>query len=194
MSATHHARDLETNFASDAFSQQLAEVARVIASRDVLGSRRQTFYVSFDGWDHHHNLLSNHATKLASLSRGLQSFRDALVEIGAFDDVTTFTISEFGRSLKSNGSGSDHGWGGHQIVMGGAVRGAQVYGRYPDLSPSNPLNIGDGIYAPTTSTDEYFAELALWLGLPAAQLDYVLPNLRTFHSASNKNPPLGFVA
>jgi len=117
---------------------------------------------------------------LPVLSQGLLSFRNALSDLGLFESVITFTVSEFGRSLTSNGSGSDHGWGGHQIVMGGGIRGGQVYGRYPKLSSLNPLNIGNGVYAPTTSNDQYFAKLALWLGVPLSKIDYVLPNLRAF--------------
>lgn len=193
-SAQALAPELHKKFSSDPFSQRLAEVARLIAARETLKSRRQTFFISFDGWDHHHQLLSNQAAMLPMLSRGLKSFRDALLALDVFDDVTTFTISEFGRSLASNGSGSDHGWGGHQIVLGGSVTGGKIYGDYPDLSASDTFHIGDGVYAPSTSTDEYFAELALWLGVPVGQLDYVLPNLSAFHVASREKPPLGFLA
>ena len=114
---------------------------------------------------------------LPMLSRGLKSFHDALQDLDALSDVTTITTSEFGRSLISNGNGSDHGWAGNQIVMGGAINGGQLLGEYPDLSADSPLHIGGGVIAPTTANDEYFAELALWLGLPPAGLRYVLPNL-----------------
>ena len=192
--AAQQAPTLRTQFPADPFSRGLAEIARLIAARDSIGSRRQIFFVSFNGWDHHHQLLSSHATMLPILGQGLKAFRDALVELGVFDNVTTFSISEFGRSLTSNGSGSDHGWGGHHFVMGGSVKASQICGSYPDLSQSNPLNIGDGVYAPTTSTDEYFAELALWLGVPASQLDYVFPNLRAFYSPATESRPIGFLA
>ena len=86
-----------------------------------------------------------------------------LVELGVFNEVTTFTTSDFGRTLTSNGKGSDHGWGGHHIVMGGSVNGGSIYGDYPILSATNPLDVGRGVYAPTTSVDEYFAELARWV-------------------------------
>jgi uncharacterized protein (DUF1501 family) len=186
--------DLQSKFAADPLSQQLAAVAQIIAARDTLESRRQIFYVSFSGWDHHHQLLSSQAIMLPVLSQGLLSFRDVLRELGVFNDVTTFTVSEFGRSMVSNGSGSDHGWGGHQIIMGNAVAGAKIFGNYPDLSQSSPVNIGDGVYAPTTSNDEYFAELALWMGVPFSQLDYVLPNLHAFRSPNQEAAPLGFFA
>lgn len=193
-SAEELAPEFQERFASDPFSQRFAEVTRLIAARKTLRSRRQTFFVSFDGWDHHHQLLPSQATMLPMLSQGLKSFRDALLALGVYDDVTTFTISEFGRSLASNGNGSDHGWGGHQIVLGGSVIGGKVYGDYPDLSASGAFHIGDGVFAPSTSTDEYFADLALWLGVPVSQLDYVLPNLRAFRAANLKNPQLGFLA
>ncbi len=186
--------EFKTRFAPDPFSADLQQVARIIAARSKLGARRQIFFVHFDGWDHHHKLLQNQAMLLPILSRGLAAFRDALIEHDAFDDVTTFTMSEFGRSLESNGSGSDHGWGGHQILMGGAVRGEHVYGHYPNLANGSPLDIGRGVFAPTTSTDEYFAELALWLGIPESQLQYVLPNISAFYLPSNNVPPLGFLA
>ncbi|MDH3350923.1 MAG: DUF1501 domain-containing protein [Gammaproteobacteria bacterium] len=186
--------EFKTRFAPDSFSTDLEQVARIIAARSRLGVRRQMFFVHFDGWDHHHKLLENQAMLLPILSRGLAVFRDALIEHDAFDDVTTFTISEFGRSLESNGSGSDHGWGGHHIVMGGAVHGGRIYGHYPHLANGSPLDIGGGVFAPTTSTEEYFAELALWFGIPASQLQYVLPNISAFYSPSSNVPPLGFLA
>ena len=111
-----------------------------------------------------------------------------------FDQVSTFTISDFGRTLTTNGKGSDHGWGGHQMVMGGAVRGGQIYGDYPTLSSSSPLDVGRGVYVPTTAVDQYFAELALWFGVTQSDLPLVLPNVRRFYSASDASPPLGFLA
>jgi len=186
--------EFKTRFALDSFSADLEQVARIIAAQSKLGVRRQIFFVHFDGWDHHHKLLENQAMLLPMLSRGLAVFRDALIEHDAFDAVTTFTISEFGRSLESNGSGSDHGWGGHHIVMGGAVHGGRIYGHYPHLANGSPLDIGGGVFAPTTSIEEYFAELALWFGTPASRLRYVLPNISAFYSSSSNLPPLGFLA
>lgn len=183
-----------TRFAPDSFSADLEQVARVIAARSRLGVRRQIFFVHFDGWDHHHKLLENQAMLLPILSRGLATFRDALVEHDAFDDVMTFTISEFGRSLESNGSGSDHGWGGHHIVMGGDLQGARIYGHYPHLANGNPLDIGGGSFVPTTSMEEYLAEMVLWLGTPVSDLPYVLPDLSKFWSVSSRTPPLGMYA
>lgn len=182
-----------TRFSPGPFSQSLRQIARVIGARGALGAARQTFFVSVGGWDHHDEVLANQARMLPQISAGLMEFRDALVELGVFADVTTFTTSDFGRTLTSNGKGSDHGWGGHHIVMGGAVRGGRIYGDYPVLSASSPLDVGRGIYAPTTSVDEYFAELALWFGVSAGDLDTVLPNVRAFHSPGSATAPLGFL-
>jgi len=186
--------EFKTRFASDSFSADLERVARVIASRSRFGARRQIFFVHFDGWDHHHKLLENQARLLPILSRGLAAFRDALIEHDAFDDVTTFTSSEFGRSLESNGSGSDHGWGGHHIVMGGGVHGGGIYGHYPDLAKGSSLDVGGGCFIPTTSMDEYLAEMVLWLGTPVADLPYVLPDVSRFWSARSGMTPMGMLA
>lgn len=185
---------LNTQFSPDNFSQSLRQIARVIGARDALGVSRQTFFVTVGGWDHHDDVLDNQANMLPAISAGLQEFRDALIELGVFDEVTTFTSSDFGRTLTSNGKGSDHGWGGHHIVMGGAVNGGSIYGDYPILSPNNPLDVGRGVYAPTTSVDEYFAELANWFGVPASELDQVLPNVRSFYSPESNAQPIGFLS
>jgi uncharacterized protein (DUF1501 family) len=185
---------LSTDFSPGPFSQSLRQIARVIGARDALGATRQTFFVTVGGWDHHDDVLDNQANMLPAVSAGLQEFRDALVELGVFDEVTTFTTSDFGRTLTSNGKGSDHGWGGHHIVMGGSVNGGSIYGDYPILSSSSPLDVGRGVYAPTTSVDEYFAELARWFGVPASELDQVLPNVRSFYSPESNQSPIGFLS
>jgi uncharacterized protein (DUF1501 family) len=183
--------EFNTRFASDSFSKDLEHVARIIAARKKLGASRQIFYIHFDGWDHHHHLLDSQAEMLPILSRGLAAFRAALIEHDAFDDVTTFTTSEFGRSLESNGSGSDHGWGGHHIVMGGGLNGGGIYGQYPDLANGSPLDIGGGCFVPTTSMDEYLAEMVLWLGVPVSKLSYVLPDVSRFWSGGSRVTPMG---
>ena len=122
------------------------------------------------------------------------SFRDALQELDVADQVTTFTTSDFGRTLTSNGKGSDHGWGGHHVVMGGAVNGGSFYGEYPEIYPGSPLDVGRGIYAPTTAVEQYFAELALWFGVTPGELDTVLPNVRTFYSPESGESPLGILS
>jgi uncharacterized protein (DUF1501 family) len=184
---------LATPFSATPFSQALHQVARVISAREDLGASRQTFFIQFGGWDHHDEVLANQANMLPVVSQGLVEFRQALAELGVFDQVTTFTTSDFGRTLTSNGRGSDHGWGGHHIVMGGAVNGGAFYGDYPELQPASELDVGRGIYAPTTAIDQYFAELALWLGVAPGDLDTVLPNVRNFYSPESGDSPLGFL-
>ncbi len=184
---------LTTGFSPGQLSQSLRQIARVIGARNALGANRQTFFITVGGWDHHDDVLDNQAEMLPAVSVALREFRDALVELAVFDQVTTFTISDFGRTLTSNGKGSDHGWGGHHVVMGGAVNGAQLFGQYPEISVGNPLDIGRGVYAPTTATDEYFAELALWFGVARSDLDQVLPNVRRFYSPESSSAPLGFL-
>lgn len=183
--------DFKTHFYPDSFSKDLEHVAQVIAVRNKLVARRQIFYIHFDGWDHHHHLLENQAKMLPILSRGLATFRDALIELDVFDAVTTFTTSEFARSLEPNGGGSDHGWGGHNIVMGSGLNGGKIYGQYPDISKSSPLDTGGGCFTPTTSMDEYLAEMVLWLGIPLSDLPYVLPDLSRFWSAKSRDAPIG---
>lgn len=185
---------LVATFGQDPFSLGLQRVAEVIGARDALGVNRQTFFLQVGGWDHHDDVVDRQAVMLPLIAAGLQSFRNALVELGVFDDVTTFTISDFGRTLTSNGKGSDHGWGGHHIAMGGAVNGGQIVGTYPELSASSPLDVGRGIYAPTTPVDAYFGELASWFGVAPADFDYVLPNARRFISPETEPRPLGFLS
>ena len=183
-----------TNFSPGPFSQSLKQIARTIAARDPLGACRQTFFVQVGGWDHHDDVIDNQAAMLPAISAGLKEFRDALVEMGVWNDVTTFTISDFGRTLTSNGKGSDHGWGGNHLVMGGAVSGGTVYGDYPLMSSSSPLDVGRGVLIPTTSVDEYFAELALWFGVASSDLTQVLPNVGNFYAPGSATPPLGFMS
>lgn len=185
---------LSTGFSAGPLSQSLRQIARVIGARTALGASRQTFFVTVGGWDHHDELLNNQAAMLPAVSRALMEFSSALRELDVFNEVTTFTISDFGRTLTSNGRGSDHGWGGHHIVMGGSVNGADTYGSYPELMANSPLDTGRGVYAPTTSTDQYFAELALWFGVAPSDLDQVLPNVSRFYSPGTGTGPLGFMS
>ncbi len=184
---------LSTTFSDNLLSQNLRQIARIIGARGPLGATRQTFFITVEGWDHHDNVLDNQATMLPGVSRALMEFRDALVELDIYDSVATFTSSDFGRTLTSNGKGSDHGWGGHHIVMGGAVDGGKIFGDYPIISGSSNLDVGRGVYAPTTSVDEYFAEIARWFGVADSDLDQVLPNIRAFYSPGSSSSPLGFM-
>lgn len=184
---------ISTWFADDYFSQGMRQIARVISARERLGAARQTFFVQIGGWDHHDEVLDNQARMLPIVSKALYSFNAAMKEIGLFDEVVVFTISDFARTLTSNGKGSDHGWGGHHMVMGGPVKGGQTFGTYPHLSQNSPLDTGRGVYVPTTATEPYFAELALWFGVSPGELDSVLPNIREFYAPNSGTAPLGFI-
>lgn len=192
--ALNTAPAFSTQFAADNFSQQLQKVAKAIAANKTLGMQRQTFFVQFGGWDHHDDTLRNMRQMLPALSQGLAAFQATMQELGMTNNVTTFTTSDFGRTLSSNGKGSDHAWGGNHMIMGGAVKGGKIYGDYPSLSLSdNPLDTGRGVIMPTTSVDVYFAELALWMGVSPGQLADILPNIGRFYAANSKQAPVGFM-
>lgn len=186
--------DLEgVQISGGSLGDQLKMVLKTIRARAGLGVRRQTFFVELGGWDLHSLLLEPHRLLLKQLDDALGDFQTALNADGMADQVTTFTASDFGRSLTSNGQGSDHGWGGHQIVIGGAVNGGRIYGEYPDLYEDSPLDVGRGRIIPTTSVDEYFAELACWFGVSRQQLPMVIPNLHRFYDLTQVEQPLGFM-
>lgn len=185
---------LSTNFNPDnRLSIDLSLVARTIAARETLQFRRQVFFIVVGGWDHHDEVINIQNQMLGDVSQAIGEFQAAMNELGTTDCVTTFTISDFARTLTSNGNGSDHGWGGNALIVGGAVNGGEVYGLYPDLGLQSNLDVGDGILIPTTSTDEYFAELALWMGVAPSDLSLVLPNLSNFYAASSNEAPIGFL-
>jgi len=176
-------------------AQQLQMVARLIAVRDRLdtNTRRQVFFVRLGGWDTHNSQLadsddSGHPALLRQLDRALGSFQAALTELGEQNSVTTFTATEFGRSLTPNGSGTDHGWGGHNLVMGGAVQGADIYGLMPQLTRDSIDTVANNRVIPTTSVDQYSATMARWFGLNSSEIASVFPNLRNFSQSD-----LGFL-
>lgn len=180
-------------FPDNALGRSLSQVARTIAGRKVIGAKRQVFYVQWGGWDFHDNVLNSMDAMIPVLSAGIKAFYDATVALGISDKVTLFTASDFGRSLTSNGMGSDHAWGGNQIVVGGAVRGKKIYGEYPDLALNSSLDTGRGALIPTTAVDEYAAELALWMGVQRGDLNMVLPNIGRFYDVRSTSGPLGFL-
>lgn len=184
-----------TSFSSDPFnfSKNLRMVAKTIASRQVLNMNRQIFFINFGGWDHHDEVLNSQAVMLNTVDTGLHEFYSVLEEMGLSNEVTTFTISDFGRTLTSNGNGSDHGWGGNYMIMGGAVKGKDIYGTYPSLALGSNLDVGRGRLIPTMSSDEYFAELALWFGVEKSELSLILPNITNFYNISNNQAPVGFM-
>lgn len=168
-------------------------IAKTINIREELGVKRQIFFVDYGGWDNHDELLDTQANLLTEVDNALGSFNAAIAEMGLQNQVTTFTISEFARTLTSNGNGTDHAWGGNMFVMGGAVSGKKIYGQYPQLALDSNLEIGNGVLVPTTSADEYFAELALWYDVPASGLLDIFPNLGNFYSVNSANNPIGFM-
>jgi uncharacterized protein (DUF1501 family) len=179
--------------AENSLALQLKAVAETIAARDGLSKKRQTFFVQAGGWDHHGSLEA-HPAMLGQVSEAIGQFQQAMVELGVDDQVTLFTGSDFGRTLTSNGGGTDHAWGGHQMVVGGSVDGGKFFGTYPSLELDNELDTGRGRFIPTTSVDEYVADLALWMGVAPRNLsDLVLPNLSNFHDVVADGAPLGLM-
>jgi uncharacterized protein (DUF1501 family) len=181
---------LPTNQAQNRLAGQLRMVARMIATRSSLGSKRQVFFVGLGGFDTHDNQLTTQPDLLASVAGALAYFNGALDTINASSLVTTFTASDFGRTLTSNGDGSDHGWGSHHFIMGAAVKGKNFYGTFPIMGLNNNDEVGSGRLLPSTSVDQYAATLASWFGVSSdADLRTVLPNIGNFNA---KN--LGFMS
>ncbi|MEM7102731.1 MAG: DUF1501 domain-containing protein [Bacteroidota bacterium] len=184
---------LNTAFSNNELSQRLKMVARTINVRQQLGVSRQTFFIRFDGFDNHDELLNNHTALMQAVNAGLSEFQAALAEMGVENDVTTFTISDFARTLTSNGNGTDHAWGGNVLVMGGKVNGQDIYGAYPSLALNSDIEVGGGVIIPQISTDEYFAELALWYGVSSSDLALLFPNIGNFYNTMSTDPPIGFM-
>ncbi len=172
----------------NALSVQLNMVARLISVSQQLGIKRQVFFVSHGGFDLHSLLSNRQPLLLQTVADSLRSFYDATVELGVADKVTTFTGSDFGRSIVNNDDGSDHGWGSTHFVLGGAVKGKQFYGKSPVYANNGPDDVGQGRLLPTTSVDQYAATLASWFGVTDGQMSTVLPSIGNF---STRN--LGFV-
>jgi len=169
-------------------ANQMKIVARLIGARAALGVRRQVFFVSLGGFDNHNLLMQDHPNLLQRINDAMTAFYAATVELGVADKVTTFTASDFGRTLSSNADGSDHGWGSHHFVMGGAVNGKKFYGTAPKVSIQSADQVGQGRLLPSTAVDEFAATLARWFGCSPSELPGILPNVGNF---SNTN--LGFV-
>ena len=183
---------LSTQFSTTGISRQLKMVAESIAIAGGLGMARQTYYITFGGFDNHGELLNNHSARLSLLSSAIGEFYQAMNELGMSENVTTFTVSDFARTLTSNGFGTDHAWGGNALVFGGAVNGGEIYGQYPSLALNNELELGNGVLLPELCTDEYSAELALWLGVDSSELEDIFPNIANFYTPGSGNP-IGFL-
>jgi uncharacterized protein (DUF1501 family) len=171
---------ITTVFPATQLGRQLSTVAKLIASRAELEMQRQIFFVGIGGFDSHDDQNQNQPGLLGGVSDALAAFHSATVDIGVANSVTAFTQSDFGRTLTSNGDGTDHAWAGNQLVVGGAVNGREVYGQYPVLEIDGPLDVGGGRMIPSTSADQYAATLAKWFGIPDRDLDTVAPNLLNF--------------
>jgi uncharacterized protein (DUF1501 family) len=169
---------LATPFNADnPLAMQLQMVARTIGARSALGARRQVFFVSLGGFDTHDFLPDQHPQLLAAVADALKSFQDAMAELQVTQQVTAFTASDFGRTLTSNGDGSDHGWGSHHFVVGGAVAGGRFHGVLPSVSVNGPDDVGQGRLLPTTAVDQLAATLAKWMGVSDTDLPLVVPNI-----------------
>lgn len=166
--------------ANNNLAQQLQAVARIIAARGTLGVQRQVFFVSMGGFDTHDNQNRTQADLMARLSHAIGYFDTVLGTLGLRDSVTLFTGSDFGRTFTTNGDGTDHGWGAHHFVYGGAVNGREIYGRFPQVGLNHNDEVGSGSFLPGVSVDQIGATLGKWFGVSDSSLDSVFPNLRNF--------------
>ena len=190
------------NTFTSGLGSQLKMIARMIeaGNRSALaggfGMKRQIFFCSVGGYDLHTGqtpgpggtTVGAHANLFAEISQCMYAFQRAMEQLGLSNNVTSFTASDFGRTFPSNGQGSDHGWGSHHLIMGGAVNGQRTYGKFPTLAVNGPDDTSTGRWIPTTAIDQYFATLATWFGVDNSNLSTVFPNLGRFAS-----PNLGFV-
>lgn len=187
--AIQTAPPMTTAFPDSSLAQQLASVAEIISVRQALNASRQIFYVTMGGYDTHSAQAATIPALHTQLAEGIAAFNSAMVELGLNNDVTLFTCSDFGRTTGDNGDGTDHGWGAHQFVVGGAVNGNRIYGEMP------PLDLGLETYTesrgrliPSVSVDQYAATLGEWFGLSSGEVGDILPNLANFSQTN-----LGFV-
>ncbi len=180
--ALSSASPMVTQFPSTSIGQQFQQVAKIIQVRSALGMSRQIFFCSLNGFDTHSDQLATQDSLLSQLSPAIAAFYAATLELGVDQQVTTFTESEFARTCQpSSGGGSDHGWGGHHLVIGGAVAGGDMYGQFPTIALNGPDDANSrGVWVPTTALDQYGATLASWFGVGAAGLPSVFPNLANF--------------
>jgi len=185
--------ELQTEFPSTVLGQRLRNVARLIKARNELEMPQQTFYVDSGGWDMHDDLIARHSSNLEELSAAMAAFYAATEEMGLENNVITFTNGDFGRTLDPNSSGSDHAWGGSQVVMGGKVAGGQVYGDFPmliDGDGETQFREFRGTLVPSTSIDQVSSTIAKWFGdFSDNTLEELFPNLHNFDEYD-----LGFIS
>jgi len=180
---------LTTQFGQGSLSAQLQLVARMIAARATFGAQRQVFFVGLGGFDVHNDQAENHPPLLVETNQAINQFYRATEELSVANQVTTFTASDFGRTLSSNGDGTDHGWGSHHMIIGGAVEGGEFYGQAPQLGDDGINDVGRGRLLPTTSVAQMAATLGTWFGCTESQLIDILPSLTEF---SDRN--IGFLS
>jgi uncharacterized protein (DUF1501 family) len=190
-SALSQATPLKTTFPKTSLGTQLQQVAQIIQVQSVLGMRRQIFFCSLGGFDTHTGELGTLNNLYPQVSQALAAFYNATQELGQAQNVTTFTESDFNRTFQpTSGDGSDHAWGGHHMVLGGAVKGGQIYGKFPTFELGGPDDTDvRGRWIPTTSIDQYGATLCSWFGIPSGVLTTIFPNLVNFGTAD-----LGFLS
>lgn len=188
VTAAQSAVKFTTAFPSTLLGNQFYGVARMMSSAKALNQRRQVYYVDIDGFDFHDTLVTRQADRLTELNNAIAAFYNYLQESGLWSQTVVFTASDFGRALQSNGQGADHGWGSHQFMFGGPVRGKRIYGKWPTVALLGAEDAGQGRLIPTTSLDQYAATLATWLGVSSTDIKTVLPNIGNFASSN-----LGFL-
>lgn len=182
LSSALAAVNLPVSFPGSSLGQQLAMVAKMIAARDTLGLKRQLFFVSLGGFDTHDNQLATQTKLFADLSASLGAFQQASEAMGVSRQVTSFTATDFGRTLTANSDGTDHGWASQSLVLGGAVNGGGIYGPMPSLLNGGDDDAGAGRVIPYYATEQLGATLARWFGVGASDLDLIFPNLSRFDS------------
>ena len=175
--------------------KRLSMVSKIMEARTALSMNRQIFFVERGGWDHHNELLTPQSNLFIELNEAIEIFWTAIQSMGLQNNVVLYTASDFGRTLTSNGSGSDHAWGGNHFIISGSANGGEIYGEYPDLALNNSsTDLGRGRILPTTSVDSYMAELAYWYGVPNSEISTVIPNINNFSSSFvSSNSPLGIL-
>ena len=175
--------------------KRLSMVSKIMEARTALSMNRQIFFVERGGWDHHNELLGPQSNLFIELNEAIEIFWTAIQSMGLQNNVVLYTASDFGRTLTSNGSGSDHAWGGNHFIISGSANGGEIYGEYPDLALNNSsTDLGRGRILPTTSVDQYMAELAYWYGVPNSEISTVIPNINNFSSSFySPNSPLGIL-
>jgi uncharacterized protein (DUF1501 family) len=181
LASTGAAAPLTTAFPGTGIGQQLKQVAQIVNLRAATGVARQVFFCSVGSFDTHSGQSWAQWDLLRQVAEAMAALQAATVEMGIEDRVTTFTESDFGRTLQPSGTGSDHGWGSHHLVLGGAVRGGEVYGRFPFPALGGPDDANNrGVLIPTTALDQYAGTLARWFGVADTDLNGVFPNLPNF--------------